>query len=541
MSRTNVLDRPPRLIPCGRVSTKDQGDYGTSLETQVEACLGYIQRIGAVPLLPIAEDVSGITRLADRPKGKTILDQLRRGEADGVVWYSVDRFFRDDLEARIQWRDWFRGGVQLHFVDTGQLKNESDILFIIKSWQSNDERGKIRERTQRGKYAKARHGKVMLSNLTPYGYRRDGDTLMVYEPEAAIVQRMATLYISGPETDLPGYRANQPLYITRIAELFFREGVPTPADSMAVKGHPSQRKAVYAQWRPSTIHAILTNKTYIGEWTFGKSGKDTETYAPVKVKVPAILDKGTFLAIQKRLQLNKQYSKRHANHDYLLTGHVRCGICGRRAFGRVKYSYYQKKKTGTALRYYVCVSLNSATRNDISDHHAVCFRAEGIEEQVWAKVRAVLEYPENISQGIRIMQNHSASANAQLESQIAGIDVSLAQLTAQDGRLLSAYVRGLFSDEQLASEKKTLNDERARLTEQRNDLCVRLTATVTEEQLNTFEMTCHQIKTGLDTTDYETKRWYLDLLGLETQLVVEEDGTKTSQSTVLVNGIRMPI
>src|SRR5438105_2060659 len=79
-----------------RVSTTDQKDEGTSLDTQRDACLAHAQQLGydVPPELIFLEDWPGTT--LDRP----LLDQLRKlvreRTTSAVIVYVADRLSRGD-------------------------------------------------------------------------------------------------------------------------------------------------------------------------------------------------------------------------------------------------------------------------------------------------------------------------------------------------------------------------------------------------------------------------------------------------------------
>jgi DNA invertase Pin-like site-specific DNA recombinase len=291
-----------RYIPCARVSSKEQGDNGTSLDSQAEACQKYIDRLGGVALPPIKEDVSGITPIADRPRQKAILDMLRRGEADGVIWFTVDRFFRDDLEARLQVRQWLRAGVEIHFCDSGPLKSERDLIFLMKSMMAADERDRIIERTTRGRRSVAAT-RWLGAGYPAYGYRREGhgrgSKLIVCEPEAKVVQRIYTLYVNGG------------LSLRAIAALLEREHIPTPHN----------RKVENTQgWNVATVSNILTNPLYHG----------LAHYGSVTCHLPelAIVSQALYDQAVERKKENIAASARNVRHDYLMRTRISCK-CGR--------------------------------------------------------------------------------------------------------------------------------------------------------------------------------------------------------------------
>ncbi len=78
----------------------------------------------------------------------------------------------------------------------------------------------------------------------------------------------------------------------------------------------------------NSLHRILTNRAYIGEYKFGK--------ILIPGGMPRIIDDETFQKVQTRLEANKRGGKgaikklnpEIAIEDYWLTGKIYCGVCG---------------------------------------------------------------------------------------------------------------------------------------------------------------------------------------------------------------------
>ena len=83
---------------------------------------------------------------------------------------------------------------------------------VISGW----ERKKIAERTKRGKLRKAMEGKS-VSPIPKYGFRFDDahDTLVVYEPEMAVVERIFRMAAEG-------------YGVGNIQNRLYAQGIPSP-------------------------------------------------------------------------------------------------------------------------------------------------------------------------------------------------------------------------------------------------------------------------------------------------------------------------
>ena len=113
------------------------------------------------------------------------------------------------------------------------------------------------------------------------------------------------------------------------------------------------------RWISSAIVWILKNKKYIGVYTFED--------ITISDAIPAIVSKDLFDRAQTRLGYNKHHVSRH-RVNYLLSGRMYCGFCGRAMTGKSGTSH-----TGARYHYYVC-------RN--KQCHQKKFRSESLEKLI---------------------------------------------------------------------------------------------------------------------------------------------------------------
>jgi DNA invertase Pin-like site-specific DNA recombinase len=109
-----------------RVSTDEQAQHGTSLETQREKTRAYIEeRNWRLVSEFMEEGVSGAKE--SRPQLDRLLDTCRRSEVEVVVVTKHDRLARSLLNALLLMRDLDEMGVKVEFTDepneTGLIRN----------------------------------------------------------------------------------------------------------------------------------------------------------------------------------------------------------------------------------------------------------------------------------------------------------------------------------------------------------------------------------------------------------------------------------
>ena len=158
-----------------------------------------------------------------------------------------------------------RAGLSIEYVigqyadtDEGRLQKQ------IKGAIAEYEKAKIIERSKRGKRGKAKNGFVNVAARPPYGYKAISEPhkswLEVDVEEAAIVRLVFLLYIFGEK---PGTRMS----LNGIATYLTNMKVLTRGD----KQKHVAKKQGFGVWTYGMIRHIVTNRTYIGEWHYGKT------------------------------------------------------------------------------------------------------------------------------------------------------------------------------------------------------------------------------------------------------------------------------
>jgi len=155
-----------------RVSTEDQEREGTSLDSQLEACLKKGHELGyeVSEEFIILETYSGLT--LDRPKLPRLRQWVRDKEVDAVIGYTLDRLSRDPVHFIILQEELEKAGVALILVtETIDSSDLGRLITYIKGYAAKLEVEKIRERTMRGARTRADQGKIPIGGTGRlYGY-----------------------------------------------------------------------------------------------------------------------------------------------------------------------------------------------------------------------------------------------------------------------------------------------------------------------------------------------------------------------------------
>lgn len=329
----------PIAIYC-RVSTDNQENEGTSLDTQRQACLKYCQDRNYQATHQIIETWSGLS--LERPKLDELRQLVRNEEISGIVIYCLDRLSRDPTHGVILQEELEKHHVSLEAViETVESTDLGKLISYIRNYASKLEAEKIRERTMRGTKARVFDKKLPVTYRQPFGYSWDKENRrLVPNNDHDTAKLIINLAIEGKSYDFI------------IAELKNR-GILSPA------GLP--------EWNKHTISTIIRNPVYAGRYhafksemalpkkrnglTHGKSSvkrlpQDQWHYMPeIEVVAPPMaLDQRALLLDQ--LQRRQHLASRNAKREYLLRGMIFCethkGQKGepRRYHGIPKYGGY---------------------------------------------------------------------------------------------------------------------------------------------------------------------------------------------------------
>jgi site-specific DNA recombinase len=148
-----------RAVIYTRVSTEEQASTGTSLESQIAACLAKAESLGA-RVVATHEDagVSG-AYYATRPGLQSALAMIDEGRVDTLIVANVSRLSRDgEHQAAIAKRVRRAGGRIVFCEQSFEESPEGELSFGIFGQFAQYERQVIRSRTMKGRRKRAEEG-----------------------------------------------------------------------------------------------------------------------------------------------------------------------------------------------------------------------------------------------------------------------------------------------------------------------------------------------------------------------------------------------
>jgi DNA invertase Pin-like site-specific DNA recombinase len=176
-----------------RVSTKDQAEYGTSLDGQKDHGGKFCREQSySAPEVRIEVESAGEEKRERRKEMSRILAEIRPG--DVLVCRDLSRWSRDQVFAVHSVRELRKKGVTVRFYTQPFLDYQPnapiDLLGII-AWSAETERKQTLDRTQ-GNRQRLRANGLFVEGNPPFGYTVQDRRLVIVPEHAAIVRRIYT-------------------------------------------------------------------------------------------------------------------------------------------------------------------------------------------------------------------------------------------------------------------------------------------------------------------------------------------------------------
>ena len=325
-----------------RVSTEEQV-HGYSLEGQREKCLKKAEEMGATNSV-VFEDAGVSGEVLNRP---ALIDAISLLSSDKgyklFVCTDPDRLSRQ-LGNLIAFTEQIERHAQLIFTDFNRENTaEGQLFYSIRGAVAEFEKEMIKRRTVAGKIRKARQG-GWTHWPGVYGYDYADGVVTVNEAQADVIRLIFRLS----------------------AEM----GIRQVTDRLGLLGLTSPR-AEKTTWSATTVKRILQNEAYYTGVTHIRttdtSGVHLNKYKAdedklrrkarpeeewVAMELPPIVDEEAWKAANRRLSNARRKAAGQQSPQYLLSGLLRCGHCGKTWHG---YSTEAVLKDGPKRRkYYVC-------------------------------------------------------------------------------------------------------------------------------------------------------------------------------------------
>ncbi len=264
----------------------------------------------------------------NRPGIQELLKEVKQGKIDCILVKDMSRFSRDyiDLGTYLNQIFPFMGirfiAVNDHY--DSEKNNEKaigiDTTFrtLLYDFYSKDLSVKVKTSF----WNKCENGEYVFGQV-PFGYeksKKEKNMVMINKKEAEIVRKIFSMADSGMSS-------------VQIAKELYREEIPTCTQ---MRYPQRKQKKEYSSWSGEMVRAILKNRFYLGEMTYGKRvskfvgsksmiAVPKEEWKAIRGHHEALVTSEMFARVASCMQGGSPKRKRE---KHPLTGKIYCGGCG---------------------------------------------------------------------------------------------------------------------------------------------------------------------------------------------------------------------
>lgn len=341
---SNQQNNPHKAVAYARFSSEHQREE--SIDAQLRVIRDYADKNGII-IVHEYIDRAISARSDQRPEFQKMIADAKKHGFSSVIVHKLDRFSRDRYDSAHYRHELKKHGVAVRSVIENLDDSPESVILqsVIEGMNEYYSRNLARE-TMKGLKENALNGKH-TGGSPPLGYRVN------------------------PETKRIEIDENEAQAVKLIFELAGK-GIPYAAmvDCLNARGYRTKRGA---EFNSTSLHDILVNQKYIGICIYNKRVspsvcnsskvfKDESEWIVRDDVYPPLVDRALFDSIRQRIKSRRMGNSSHSKEIYLLSGKIRCGVCGRAYCG-------EKKRNGKGIvtYSYFCNSRNRSHTHDCSN------------------------------------------------------------------------------------------------------------------------------------------------------------------------------
>lgn len=479
-----------------RVSTTRQADNDLSIPDQLRQLNEWCKANGHLVVHEYVEPGASATDDKRPVFQQLINDAMQRPQDfEAIIIHSLSRFFRDAIQFGVYERKLLKNKIKVISI-TQQTSDDSAgemmrrIISTFDEYQSKENS----KHTSRAMKENARQG-FFNGSKPPFGYQvittetqgsrgRKKKRLEINEAEAGIVRMIYDLYMNGAQGKVMG--------IKEIAKYLTEKG-------LLMRG-----KA----WGIQKVHKILSDTLYMGDYYFNVIDSRTGQKRPptewIKTNIPVIIDAARFEQVRAKRELRApaQNPPRITSSPTLLTGLLKCGVCGG---GMTLVT----GKSGR-YKYYKCTTRqNKGNHACSSGNHPM----ENTDQQVLNQLAETVLTPQRVHTMMTALRKRIKSSKDLQQQRVNELNRQIKQIEERQHRLLDAIETGVIDlDETTQRRAQQLKSAReALLIEQAG---VRREQSLPADQLKAgqVEAFAKTLKAKLLAKDSALAKSYLNLL-----------------------------
>ncbi len=424
-----------------RVSS-DRQDVDLSVSAQLRALKEYAKANGySVAREYVDEAESG--RVADRPQFREMIEEGSKPKApfDVILVWKFSRFTRKREHAVAFKSQLRRKGIRVVSI-TEQAEDNATGRLLEGIIESVDEyySENLAQEVVRGMREAASRGFFLGSNA-PFGYRK--------------------IKVSDGAKERPTLEVD-PATAPVVTELFEKSlrgsGLKELCKELNDRGITNRGK----RWYKGTLHYVLRNEAYTGAAVWGKNSKGEKAQDPVRVEGawPALVSRELFEDVQQAMSERAPKAQRpgRVGSKFLLSGLLRCGVCGR-------HYRAQGAKSGQ-FAYYICGTL---FREGAGTCSARYLNAPRLETFVVEKIRERILTEETIVELVTLVAEEIDAMAGELAGRLEVVEAELGDVRKRLEKLYEAIETSELTLEVLSPRIMSLRHREEQLEAARED------------------------------------------------------------------------
>lgn len=415
-----------RVVAYARFSSNNQRDE--SIDAQLRAIKDYCET-NDIKLVGIYTDEAQSAKTDNRDDFRTMIDDILKGkiDVDAVLVHKFNRFARNKYDSALYKKRLRDIGIKVISVtqpidDSPEGRILESLIEAMDEYYSENlalevKKGML-ENALKGKHTGG--GKLLGLSVDDEGY---------YYPDesAPIIYRIFKEYADGVPK-------------TQICERLNREGY---------------RNQYGRTFNVRTITGLLKNEKYIGNFVYNHT--QTEIIRLDGIIKNPIVDEDLWDRVQK---LRKNAGKpKYRKRKYLMTGKIRCGICG---FTFCGSGAKKVNKNGDVAAYYKCQgkvkNKNGCANPSLNKSYYEKVIVDTITETVLTD-NAIKEIAVSVINQLEKERKAPQTSTAKLRKQ-------LDKVKDKQSRLMELYLNGDMDRKVLDEKNSALKEERKHLEEQ---------------------------------------------------------------------------
>lgn len=453
-----------------RLSVENSGkaDEGAALENQIEVCKEYLKGCPDLNLIEVYADNGKTGTVFDRPQFNRLMEDIRSGQINCLVVRDLSRFGRDYVETGTYLEKIFPQ-LDVRFIsvkeqyDSFATDGSNESLMIPLQNLINDLYSKdISRKVFTALRIQMENGDYRWRKL-PYGYRWNEDKTCIV-PDERTAQYVRDIF----RWKLEG------VSVTAMLERLEGAGAPIPETLQRIDDNLDGVNTIC--WSKSTIHGMLQNPAYAGDFAVGRSRsaifagiKDLQVHDKGEWYITedtheGLVSRADFDAVQRIMEqasaerqekMEKSKQHREALID-LFDKKVFCADCGGRMYFHRKK--IDKDKRGRWYAFYEC-STAVRRRDVVCTAHYI--RQDTLEEKVLSALRLHIDVALNYEEIIaRLRESHAdKKLRHSMNAAVSSMTIKLRGIGKKRARLYEDFADGILSEEEYAYAKSAYDKQ----------------------------------------------------------------------------------